>query len=67
MFVEKLPIPFITSDLEEKFKTIVLEITEFKKNNQNTDALETKLDHMVNKLFHLLPDEIEIIENNFKA
>ena len=67
MFVEKLPIPVITSDLEEKFKTIVLEITEFKKNNQNTDVLEIKVDQMVNKLFHLLPDEIEIIENSFKA
>jgi len=66
MFVEKLPIPFITSDLEREFKTIILEITELKKNNQNTDALEIKVDQMVNKLFHLLPDEIEIVANSFK-
>jgi len=67
MFVEKLPIPIIPKDLEEEFKAIVLEITELKKINQNTEALEIVVNRMVNELFHLLPDEIEIVENSFKA
>ncbi|MCI5968857.1 Eco57I restriction-modification methylase domain-containing protein [Helicobacter sp.] len=61
-FLERLPIPKVDSKTEAEFIQIVQEILESKKQGKNTKELESKLDTMVFKLYHLSDDEIKLIE-----
>jgi hypothetical protein len=67
MFVEKLPIPVIEKVQEEKFKVLIVEIINLKKNNENTDFLEMEVDKLIYDLYTFHPEEIELLENIAKA
>ncbi|WP_238699470.1 Eco57I restriction-modification methylase domain-containing protein [Helicobacter saguini] len=60
-FLENLPIPKINAKQEKQITDIVNEILESKKQNQNTGALESKLDSIIYKLYDLNKDEIDQI------
>lgn len=60
-FLEQLPIPKISLEQEGEFVKIVQEILECKKQKQNTEELEKKLDYMVFELYGLSETEIDAV------
>ncbi|MDY5184657.1 TaqI-like C-terminal specificity domain-containing protein, partial [Helicobacter trogontum] len=67
-FLEKLPIPKIDSTnkaLSDEIISLVEQILDSKAKDPTTDTkeLESKIDFLVYKLYHLTNDEIKIIEN----
>ncbi|WP_394967973.1 Eco57I restriction-modification methylase domain-containing protein [uncultured Helicobacter sp.] len=67
IFVEKLPIPkidFTNKALSDEIMSLVEQILESKAKDPTTDTkeLESKIDSLVYKLYHLTDDEIKIIE-----
>ncbi len=68
IFLEKLPIPKIDSTnkaLSDEIISLVEQILDSKAKDPTTDTkeLESKIDNLVYKLYHLTKDEIKIIEN----
>lgn len=68
IFFEKLPIPKIDSTnkaLSDEIISLVEQILDSKAKDPTTDTkeLESKIDFLVYKLYHLTKDEIKIIEN----
>ena len=66
-YIEKLPIPKIDSTnkaLSDEIISLVKQILESKAKDPTTDTkeLESKIDSLVYKLYHLTDDEIKIIE-----
>ncbi len=63
MFVEKLPVPEISKDNQQKFIDVVDQILTAKKNGEDTLKMEDLLDQMVFKLYKLTDKEIEYLES----
>ena len=49
---------------DQKFKKLVYEIQDKKKNNEDTTELEAQIDNMIYELYGLTEDEIEEVEKN---
>lgn len=62
-YIEKLPIPKIPESKQQDFISIVQQILEAKKQARDTKDLESKIDHLVYKLYDLTEEEIAIIES----
>ena len=66
-YIEKLPIPKITSQnkkLATQVADLAREITELKKQDKPTQDLESKIDSLIYELYQLTPNEIAIIESS---
>lgn len=63
MFVEKLPVPEIPKDNQQKFIDVVDRILTAKKNGEDTLKMEDLLDQMVFKLYKLTDKEIEYLKS----
>jgi adenine-specific DNA-methyltransferase len=63
MFIEKLPVPHISEQLETKFAELVEKRTSASKKDE-IDLAERELDRLVYSLYQLTPEEIKIIEKN---
>ena len=63
-FLEKLPVPQISSSDQQPFIDLVDKILSAKKVGKNTSRLETKIDKLVYQLYKLTDDEIKIIEDS---
>jgi hypothetical protein len=61
-FIDRLPIPIPTPIQEEAMNTLVGQIIVTKKQNEDTQKLETEIDKMVFKLYELTETEIKIVE-----
>jgi hypothetical protein len=59
-------LPFKLADNQKIFIEIVNQIFENKKDNIDTNALETKIDIMVYKLYELTYDEVLVVEPDFR-
>ena len=67
IYIEKIPIPEITSknkELANQIVTLVQKIIESKKIDKDTSNLESKIDSLIYELYQLTPNEIEIIESS---
>ena len=62
VYVEHLPIPKISKAKQQPFIDTVDQILTAKQQGKDTTALETEIDKRVYQLYHLTPDEINIIE-----
>jgi len=62
MFVEQLPIPKVSSDIEKKYSNIVQQIFESK--NNDTTLLDEQLDEMIFELYGLSEEEKKLIRLN---
>jgi len=63
--LKKLPLKFPKSKADElKFESLVLKITEMKRNNEDTTNELIKLNQLVYKIYELTDEEIKIIEGN---
>lgn len=63
-YIQQLPIPIVSKEVQQPFTEIIDKILEAKKADPkaNTTALESQIDQMVYALYNLTPDEIKIIE-----
>ncbi len=61
-YVEQIPIPQISKELQHPFISLVDSIIAKKKAGENTQQLETKIDIMVYKLYELTFNEAKIID-----
>jgi len=69
-FIELLPLPIYNKNLviALQLEKIVDNILILKKQNKEADTknLESQIDQLVYKLYDLMPEEIEIVENSLK-
>jgi adenine-specific DNA-methyltransferase len=59
MFIEQLPIPMVSQEIEEKFSSIVRQILTSDKSDVSN--LDSKIDQLAFDLFDLSTDEIEAV------
>ena len=67
-YLEKLPIPHISSEQKKLIKNIVCKIINVMEDNENNDIsdLENEINLIIYKIFGLTFDEVSIIENKKK-
>lgn len=58
MFIEKLPVPQLTENLQSEFITLTDAVLNAIKQNKNPYQLEEDIDNLVYKLYDLDEDEI---------
>ena len=62
--LSELPVKDVSDQEDERFKKLVYEIQDKKKNNEDTSELEANIDKMIYELYGLTEDEIKEVENN---
>ena len=65
IYVELLPVPPITPknmETVDKIETLVDRIIDLKKDSQDTSHLESRIDHLVYRLYGLTSEEIGVVE-----
>ncbi|MBQ6269486.1 MAG: class I SAM-dependent DNA methyltransferase, partial [Bacteroidetes bacterium] len=63
-YMETVFIKDVSDEEDEKFKKLVYEIQDKKKNNEDTTELEAKINNMIYELYGLTEDEAEEVEKN---
>ena len=62
MFIEKLPVPQLTDNLQSKFISLADDVINAVRQNKNSSHIETEINNLVYKLYELDKDEIDFIE-----
>ena len=62
MFVEQIPIPKAVPQMKKDLASLVDEILNKQKNNQDITELEKEIDRIVYQLYHLTDEEIAMVE-----
>ncbi len=62
MFVEQIPIPEANQQVQKELASVVENILEKQKANQDISELEQEIDRIVYQLYHLTDEEIALIE-----
>lgn len=65
VFLENLPIPQITSEIEDIFLSKVSKIQQLKYEGKETSNIEEELDILIYKAYEINQEEIEIIKKSF--
>ncbi|PVX46756.1 type II restriction/modification system DNA methylase subunit YeeA [Flavobacterium sp. 103] len=62
MFIEKLPVPLLTENLQLQFISLTDAVINAIKQNKNTFQIEKEIDNLIYKLYELDEEEINFIE-----
>ena len=62
MFIEKLPVPQLTENLQLQFISLTDAVINAIKQNENTFQIEKEIDNLIYKLYELDDEEINFIE-----
>ena len=65
IYVENIPIPYLSIDQQEPFVNLAKRIIENKKINQSTDYLEKQADYLIYKYYGITEKEIQVIESQY--
>ncbi len=66
MFVKELPVPYIKSNAQKSYETLVDEILDAKNKGEDSKKLEAKIDRLVYQLYDLTDKEIAVVESEVK-